>query len=165
MEKTHIVHPIPPTYDGNSKVLVLGSFPSVKSREAMYFYGHPQNRFWPMMARIYGEERPLSTEEKRAFLLRHKIAAWDVIHSCDIAGSLDASITNVEVNDLSVILSAADLRAILVNGKTAYGYFKKYTRERIGRDALCMPSTSPANAAWSMEKLIGSWSVIRDYTG
>ncbi len=156
-----IVHPIAPVYDENSKVLILGSFPSVKSREACFFYGHPQNRFWELMALIFEDELPQTIDDKRAFLLRHNIAVWDVIKSCDITGSSDASIKNVVPNDLSMILSTANIRNIYVNGKTAYTYYEKYTKPLINRDAICLPSTSPANAAWNLERLAGEWMVIK----
>jgi hypoxanthine-DNA glycosylase len=155
-----ILHPIPPVFDENSRVLILGSFPSVKSREQGFFYGHPQNRFWKVTAALFAEDAPQSIEEKRSFLLRNRIAVWDVIGSCDIVGSSDASIRNVTANDLSVILNAADIRAIFVNGKTAYAYYQKYTEPKIGRPAICLPSTSPANAAWSVERLIEAWKEI-----
>ena len=157
------VHPIPPVYDADSKILILGSFPSVKSREAGFFYGHPQNRFWKVTAAVFGEEVPGAIEEKKAFLLRNKIAVWDVIKSCDIEGSSDSSIKNVTVNDLGEILNVADIREIFVNGKTALRYYEKYTKEKIGRKAVCLPSTSPANAAWSVEKLTEAWKVIGRY--
>ena len=156
-----IIHPIPPVFDCNSRILVLGSFPSVKSREANFFYGHPQNRFWKVTAAVFGEDVPVSVEEKKAFLLRNRIAVWDVIHSCDITGSSDASIRNVVPNDLSVILDAADIRTIFVNGKTAERYYRQYTEPRTGRPAVCLPSTSPANAVWSVEKLAAAWQTIR----
>lgn len=151
------VHPIPPVYDENSTILILGSFPSVKSREVGFFYGHPQNRFWKVMAEIMGEEVPEGTEAKRAFLLRNHVAVWDVIASCEITGSSDASIKNVVANDLSKILETADIKQIFVNGKTAEKMYIKYTLPVTGREAICLPSTSPANAAWSVEKLIGEW--------
>ncbi len=156
-----IIHPIPPVYDENSKVLILGSFPSVKSREAQFFYGHPQNRFWKLMAAIFEDDLPETIEEKSAFLLRHNIAVWDVIKSCDITGSSDASIKNVVPNDLSIILDKANIRNIYVNGKTAYKYFEKYTRQLINREAICLPSTSPANAAWNLDRLKSEWEVIK----
>ena len=159
-----LVHPISPVYDGNSKILILGSFPSVKSREMMFFYGHPQNRFWRVVSAIYGEPFPETVPERRSFLLRNHLAAWDVIASCDIVGSSDASIKNVTPNDLSPILAAADVRAIFVNGKTAEKMYQKYTEPRLGRRAVALPSTSPANAVWSLDRLIGAWSVIREYT-
>ena len=156
-----IVHPIPPVYDKDSRVLILGSFPSVKSREAGFFYGHPQNRFWKVTAAVFGEEVPQSIPEKRAFLLRNHIAVWDVIRSCEITGSSDASIRDVTVNDLSVILNAARIRRIFVNGKTAEKMYKRYTEPLTGRSCVCLPSTSPANAAWSAEKLAEAWRTVR----
>ena len=156
-----IVHPIPPLFDKNSKILILGSFPSVKSREAGFFYGHPQNRFWRVTSGIFDEAVPLSIEEKKSFLLRNNIALWDVIHSCDIVGSSDSSIKNVVPNDLTEILRAADIRDIYVNGKTALKYYCKYTEPLIKRPAICLPSTSPANAAWSVERLVDAWSCIK----
>ncbi len=155
-----ITHPIPPIYDQDSKILILGSFPSVKSREACFFYGHPQNRFWKVTAAVFGEDVPQTITEKKAFLLRNHVAVWDVIHSCDITGSSDTSIRNVTVNDLTPILSAADIRTIYVNGKTAFRYYEKYMRGATGRPAVCLPSTSPANAAWNLEKLVNEWGQI-----
>lgn len=157
-----ITHPIAPVFDKESRVLILGSFPSVKSREAMFFYGHPQNRFWKVIATVCNEELPDTIEEKKALLLRNHIAVWDVIASCDIEGSSDSSIKNVKANDLSVILDNARIRAIYVNGKTAEKYYKKYIEKQINRKALCLPSTSPANAAWNIERLTEEWRVIRD---
>ena len=157
-----IVHPIPPVYDGASRILILGSFPSVRSREACFFYGHPQNRFWKVTAAVFGEPVPQTVEEKRAFLLRNHIAVWDVIASCDITGSSDASIRNVTANDLDRILRAADIRTVYVNGKTAYKYYQQYAEPATGRPAVCLPSTSPANAAWSVERLTEAWKCIRE---
>lgn len=156
-----IIHPISPVYDADSEILILGSFPSVKSREEGFFYGHKQNRFWKVVAAVFGEETPETIEEKRAFLLRNHIAVWDVIHSCEIEGSSDSSIRNVTVNDLNEILKVADIRDIYVNGKTAEKYYKKYTEQLVGREAICLPSTSPANAAWNTERLITEWRKIR----
>ena len=122
----HIIHPIPPVYDKNSKILILGSFPSVKSREAGFFYGHPQNRYWKVLAGVFKDAVPETIPDKKAFLLRHNIAAWDVIASCDIEGSSDASINNAVPNDLKAILKTADIRQIYTNGgaKTS-GTFQK----------------------------------------
>lgn len=155
-----VEHPIRPVYDENSKILILGSFPSVKSREANFFYGHPQNRFWKVLAAVFGTEVPETVDEKRAFLLEHGVAVWDVIKSCDIVGSSDSSIKNVVPNDLREILNSADIRQIFVNGKTAEQYYKKYIEKEIGRKAICLPSTSPANAAWNVEKLVIEWRQI-----
>ncbi|MBR1703672.1 MAG: DNA-deoxyinosine glycosylase [Lachnospiraceae bacterium] len=156
-----VEHPIAPVYDEHSKILILGSFPSVKSREVMFFYGHPQNRFWRVVAAVFEDIFPETVEERRAFLLRHGIAVWDVIRSCDITGSSDASIKNVVPNDLREILEAAPIRAIYVNGKTAEKMYRKYTEALTGREAVVLPSTSPANAAWSLERLVEAWGVIR----
>ena len=155
-----VEHPIRPVYDKNSRVLILGSFPSVKSREANFFYGHPQNRFWKVLAAVFETEVPVTVDEKREFLLAHGVAVWDVIKSCDIVGSSDSSIKNVVPNDLREILNNADIRQIFVNGKTAEQYYKKYIEKEIGRKATCVPSTSPANAAWNVEKLVKEWKQI-----
>lgn len=151
------IHPIAPIYNEQSRILILGSFPSVKSREAMFFYGHPQNRFWPVLAEICGEATPTSVEEKRKLALRRGVALWDVIAQCEISGSSDASITNVVPNDLTKILRAADIRAIFCNGTTAYTYYNRYCRADAGREAVLLPSTSPANARWTKEKLVREW--------
>ena len=153
----HVNHPFPPLYDADSRILILGSFPSVKSREQMFFYGHPQNRFWKVISSIYGEEVPQTIEEKKNLLRGHNIALWDVIASCDIEGSSDASIKNAVANDLSVILDNADIGKIIVNGRTAEKYYREYTEKKTGRKAVCLPSTSPANAAWSVERLKEAW--------
>ncbi len=152
-----ILHPIPPVYDRNSKILILGSFPSVKSREEGFFYGHPRNRFWNVTAAVFDTAVPQNIDEKKAFLLRNHIALWDVIGSCDITGSADSSIKNVSANDLDLILKQADIRKIFVNGKTAYKYYRKFSEIKTGRPAVCLPSTSPANAAWTVERLTESW--------
>ena len=157
-----IVHPIPPLYDEKSKVLILGSFPSVKSREVQFFYGHPQNRFWKVVAAVFEEDIPETIPEKKAFLLRNHIAVWDVIHSCDIVGSSDSTIKNVIPNDLSIVLDASEIEQIFVNGKTAEKYYRKYTKERSQRDAICLPSTSPANADWKLDDLVKAWRIIRN---
>lgn len=155
-----VEHPIHPVYDKNSKILILGSFPSVKSREANFFYGHPQNRFWKVLSVVFETEVPTTVEEKRGFLLEHHVAVWDVIHSCEIVGSSDSSIKNVVPNDLSEILSTAQIEQIFVNGKKAEQFYKKYIEKEIDRKAICLPSTSPANAAWNVEKLVGEWKQI-----
>ena len=159
-----IEHPIPPVFNECSRILILGSFPSVKSRESAFFYGHPQNRFWRVISAILDESTPQTTEEKKALLLRNGIAVWDVIASCDIDGSSDSSIKGATANDISVILKSANIRAIFVNGKTAEKHYKKHVEPIVKRTAICLPSTSPANAAASLDKLISSWRVIREYT-
>ena len=156
------VHPISPVFDKDSTVLILGSFPSVRSREEGFFYGHPQNRFWKVTSKVFGDELPVTIDEKKAFLIRNHIAVWDVIGSCEIEGSSDSSIRNVTVNDLSVILGTADIRSIFLNGKKAEQYYMKYIFPALKRDAVCLPSTSPANAAWSLDKLTDAWKIIKD---
>ena len=157
-----IIHPIKPLYDENSALLILGSFPSVKSREAGFYYGNPQNRFWRVLAAVYGEETPESTEEKKRFLHSHNIALFDVIKSCEITGSSDGSIKDVRPNDISAIIKKTKIKKIFLNGKTAERYYKKYNSDKINLPAVSLPSTSPANAAWSGEKLIQAWKEIRD---
>ncbi|MBR3268599.1 MAG: DNA-deoxyinosine glycosylase [Oscillospiraceae bacterium] len=161
MKYQQIQHPIPPLFDENSEILILGSFPSVKSRESGFFYGHPQNRFWRVTASVFSDTVPQTVPEKRCFLLRHHIAVWDVIASCEIAGSSDSSIRNVVPNDLSVILNAANIRRIFVNGGTADRFYQKYQLPRTGIPAVKLPSTSPANAAWGFARLCEAWAVLR----
>ncbi len=155
-----IIHPIKPVFDSRSKILILGSFPSQKSRQQMFFYGHPQNRFWRVVAAVFEQAAPETVEEKKQFLLSNNIAVWDVLASCEIKGSADSSIKNAIANDLSEILNCADIRQIYVNGKTAEKYYNMYIKDKIGREAICLPSTSPANAAWSVERLVTAWRAI-----
>ena len=155
-----LVHPFPPTWDEHSEILILGSFPSVKSREMAFFYGHPQNRFWRLVAALYEDAAPQSVEERRAFLLRHHIALWDVIASCSIVGSSDSSIRDAVPNDIRPILAGAPIRGIFTNGQTAFRLYRKYLLPEVGREAVCLPSTSPANAAWSFDRLAEAWNVI-----
>ena len=160
MSKT--VHSIEPVYSPQSRILILGSFPSVRSREVGFFYGHPQNRFWKTLAGLFGEAVPQSIDEKKVFLQVHGIALWDVIASCEIVGSSDASIRNAVPNDLSEIFNVAPIEGVFTNGSTADRLYRKYLRDRVGMDAVCLPSTSPANAAWSAERLSLAWRVILD---
>ena len=156
-----IVHPIEPVFDKNSKILILGSFPSVRSREEGFFYGHKQNRFWKVVSAVFEEEVPKTIPQKKAFLLRNHIALWDVIHSCDITGSSDSSIKNVVANDLSIILEHSGIRKIFVNGKTAEKYYIKYSEKDTHIKAICLPSTSPANATFSVDRLTEAWKTIK----
>ena len=162
MKENRVIHPLPPVYDENSRVLILGSFPSVKSRETGFFYGHPCNRFWMVLAEVFEDHVPVTIAEKKRFLLKHGVAVWDVIASCEIRGSSDSSITNVRVNDLSVILDKADIKAIYVNGGKAESIYVKYMEKQVGRKCIRLPSTSPANAAWSLERLTENWKIIRE---
>lgn len=157
-----VYHNIEPVFDENSEVLILGSFPSVKSRESVFFYGHPQNRFWRVTSAVFGESVPMTTADKKEFLLRNKIALWDVISSCDIEGSSDSSIKNTVPNDINRILLVTDIKKIFVNGKTAEKYYNKYLLPITKIQAVCLPSTSPANAACSLERLISAWKIIKE---
>lgn len=156
-------HTFEPIFDKNSEILVLGSFPSVKSRENNFYYAHPQNRFWKVVASVYSCPVPSSVEEKKNMLLSNKIAVWDVIRSCEITGSADSTIKSVIPNDLSEILSVADIKKIYANGKTAQSLYNKYIKKNTGIDIISLPSTSPANAAYSLEKLIKEWKIINEY--
>lgn len=157
----NIVHPIPPLYNELSEVLILGSFPSVKSRENGFFYGHPQNRFWKVVAAVCDWKEPTSIDEKKEMLLENHIAVWDVIHSCDITGSSDSSIKNVTVNDISDIILKSNIKKIFTNGKKADELYKKYIYPFNRLNAVCLPSTSPANAIWKPDRLIEAWSIIK----
>lgn len=155
------LHPIPPVWDAACRVLILGSFPSVRSRESGFFYGHPRNRFWRVLAAVYGAPEPVSVGEKTAFLLSRHIALWDVIASCDITGSADGSIRNVTPNDLAPLFSGAPIRHIFTNGSAASSLYRKYMVPAGAAPAEPLPSTSPANAAWSFARLCEAWAVVR----
>lgn len=157
-----VSHEFPPVYNENSRILILGSFPSVKSREQNFYYGHPQNRFWKVLARLTAEEVPQSVEEKCALLLKHRIAVWDVIESCEIIGSSDSSIRKVIPADLNQILNNCDIQEIYANGTTAKKLYEKYCRKQTGREITGLPSTSPANAAWSLDRLLEAWKIIEN---
>lgn len=152
-----LVHPVEALFNENSKILILGTFPSVKSREAKFFYGHPQNRFWRVMARLCDADIPQTVEDKKNLILDNHFALWDVIHSCDVEGSADSSIKNVVPNDISVILKNSKVSRIFVNGKKAESLYKKYLEKETGITAVCLPSTSPANALWSEDRLTEYW--------
>ena len=163
MDYEHIIHPIEPFYDSTSKVLILGSFPSIKTRESGFFYGHPQNRFWKLMAELFEEKRPETIEEKKALLAEHHLALWDSIHSCDIIGSSDSSIKNAVPNDFTQILQTADIRQIFTNGKKSHEIYVKYCYPQTQMPDICLPSTSPANAAWQMPRLLEEWKILTNY--
>ena len=150
-------HTFKPVYNEESEILILGSFPSVKSRESNFYYGHPQNRFWKVIANILETEIPQTIEEKKMLLLSNKIAIWDVIASCTIEGSSDASIKNVVTNDFSGIIKNSKIINIFVNGTKAYELYRKYAEDKTGIKAVKLPSTSPANAAWNLERLCKEW--------
>lgn len=161
-EYERVKHEFPPVYDADCKILILGSLPSVKSREQMFYYGHPQNRFWRVIAALANQPVPQSIEEKKALLLGQHIAVSDVIAECDIIGSSDSSIKNVVPMDLEQILKGADIRKIYANGNTAKKLFEKFQKKSCQREIIGLPSTSPANAAYSLERLLESWKCILD---
>lgn len=158
-----INHTFEPVFDTRSQVLILGSFPSVKSREQGFYYGHPRNRFWKLMAGLTGEPVPETVDQKKALLLSHGIAIWDVVMACDITGSSDSSIRNVVAADLSRILEQAPIRAVYANGTKAGSLYHKYLYPRTRREIVVLPSTSPANAAWQFERLVEAWQVLVPY--
>ena len=163
MEYQHIRHTFAPVYDENSQILILGTLPSVQSRKQQFYYGHPQNRFWKLLTLLTESDLgrvPQTIEDKKAFLLRNHIAIWDVVAECDILVSSDSSIRNVVPADLSAILGRAPIQRIYANGGKAYELYQKYSYEKTGREIIRLPSTSPANAAFSMERLLEAWSVI-----
>ena len=155
-----VVHPIAPVFDGQSRILILGSFPSVKSRQAAFFYGHPQNRFWKVISAVLGCACPQTVEQKRQMLLSYRIALWDVIAACRIEGSSDSSIRDAVPTDLSLILRAAPVHAVFCNGQTAFRLYGRFQQAQTKLPAALLPSTSPANAAYSLERLTESWKAI-----
>ena len=157
MPYQHVKHPWGPLYDANSQILILGSFPSPKSRENNFFYGHPQNRFWKVLSSIYDERLPLNIEEKKALLKRNHIALWDVIDECDIEGASDASIKNAVPTRLSELISGSNIRAVFCNGARSYDMYCRYQLADTGIPAVKLPSTSPANAACSFDRLLAAW--------
>lgn len=157
---TRVKHSFDPVYDADCRLLILGSFPSVKSREENFYYGHPQNRFWKLMARLLKEPLPVSVEEKKTMLLKHHIALWDVVSECDIHGSSDGSIRNVIPTNLNHVLREADIQTIIANGTTAYTLYHTYCEEHTGRTAVKCPSTSPANAVFTLDRLEDAWGKV-----
>lgn len=153
----HVEHTFLPVYDENSKILILGTFPSVKSREQNFYYGHPQNRFWKVLARLTKETLPTTVEEKKALLLKHQIAVWDVVASCDIIGSSDSSIKDVVPADIPMILKKSQITRIFTNGEKAYRLYKKYCEKETGIEAVKLPSSSPANAVFTLDRLTAVW--------
>lgn len=160
MEYEHIVHSFEPVYDKDSEILILGTLPSVKSRENNFYYVHKQNRFWKVLATLLKEPVPETIEEKKAMLLAHRIALWDVIQSCDIKGSSDSSIKNVQPTDIGMILEKTNMTQIYANGNKAGQLYKRYQFPITGIEATVLPSTSPANAAWSLARLCEAWKTI-----
>lgn len=160
MNTYNITHPFPPLFDDNSRTLILGSFPSVKSREAMFFYGHPQNRFWKVISLIFEEKFPKTIEDKKVLILSHSLALWDSIHSCMISGSSDSSVRDVVPNDVSGIIQNSRIDRVFCNGALAHKMYMKYIFPNVGIKAVRLPSTSSANAAYSLEKLVSEWRIV-----
>lgn len=160
--KENISHPFPAVWNDECTILILGSFPSVKSREEGFFYGHPQNRFWKVTATVFSQSVPSTVEEKRAFLLRNGIALWDVIASCEIEGSADSKIKNAVPNDISSLLENSRISRVFTNGGTAHKLYERFIEPKTGIPAYKLPSTSPANTAWSVEKLTEIWKIIKE---
>ena len=153
-------HNIQPIYNENSRILILGSFPSVKSREGMFFYNHPQNRFWKVTSQIFDQSEPKTIEEKKEFLLKNNIAIWDVIESCEIENSSDSTIKNAKPNDINKIIKSSKIEKIFTNGNKAHELYNKLIKNQVGLEATLLPSTSPANARFTIEELCKVWKII-----
>ena len=158
-----VLHPLEPVADAGSRVLLLGTMPSPKSREAGFYYAHPQNRFWRVLAALWGEETPAGTQERLAFARRHHIALWDVLRACSIEGADDGSIRQPEVNDLRQVLERADIRAIFTTGAKAAALYKRHCLPVTGRPAIPLPSTSPANCRVTLDGLTEAYRAILAY--
>ena len=163
MKAERITHAFSPVFDSESRILVLGTMPSPKSRELGFYYSHPRNRFWPVLAKIFGEEITGTPEEKKNFCFRHKIALWDVLKECEIEGASDSSIKNAVPNDISIILNSADIKAIFTTGTTAAKLYKKFIEPETKIPVIALPSTSPANAKVKFEELAEKYKIILDY--
>lgn len=159
-ESQHVTHEFPPVYDGDCEILILGSIPSPKSREMAFYYGHPQNRFWKVLAAVFGEKVPESIEEKKHLVLSHHIALWDALEACDICGASDSSIKNPVPTDIPMLLKKTRIHRIYATGATAYKFYQKFNFPRTGIEAVKLPSTSPANCAFSLERLVEAYKVI-----
>lgn len=160
MKLQTVVHTIPPLYDSHSRVLLLGSIPSPKSREVGFFYGHPQNRFWRVLAAVLGENVPQTIEKKRVMCLKHHVALWDTIARCDIAGASDTSIRNAVPNDIGKLVRESEISRIFATGGKSAELYRKLIEPTLHIPVTQLPSTSPANAAWSLERLIEAYRVI-----
>ena len=159
-----IYHPFQPIFDEKSKILILGTIPSPKSREVQFYYGHPHNRFWRILQDLFETPSILSVEDKKRFLLQHKIALWDVLASCEINGADDSSIRNAVPNNLNLILQKCSIRAVFTNGQKASLYYRKYFYNDITIPWFPLPSTSPANCRnWTYETLKDAYRIILDY--
>ncbi len=161
MQKNKVIHPFPPYYEKDAKILILGSMPSVESRKQNFYYMHPKNRFWKVLSQVFQEKYPESLEDKKHFLTKYQIALWDVIASCQIRGSSDSSITQVKVNPIAKIVKEAKIEKIYTIGKKAFQLYQKHLAPEVGLDAIFLPSTSPANAIFSMEHLVKEYQILK----
>ena len=157
-----VTHNIPPLFDKNSRVLLLGSMPSPKSRETRFFYGHPQNRFWRVLAAVFRTPLPQTIDETRALCLRHHVALWDTIAQCDIKGASDSSIKNVIPNDINSLLKQTNITRIFATGGKSAALYRKWIEPQTHMPIIQLPSTSPANAAWSLERLIEAYRIVAE---
>lgn len=157
-QRMRLDHTFPPLCEKDSEILILGSFPSVLSRAQLFYYGNPRNRFWAVLGSIFHEDIAEDIESKRLFCTRHKIALYDVIESCDIIGSRDDSIENIVPADIQALVSRSKIRKIVLNGNAAKRYFLQYQSNFDQLQLFFMPSTSPANVAWSLDRLVEKWS-------
>lgn len=162
MAHARIENPFEPVFNEHSRILVLGSFPSVRSREIGFYYSHPQNRFWKMLPIIFNDAYPATTEERRAFALRHGIALWDVLQSCEIVGSSDQSIRNAVPNDIAALLARTGIQRIYLNGQRAFSAYRRFQQLACGLAGVPLPSTSAANASWKLERLAEAWRVVAE---
>lgn len=160
MQKEIVKHTFNAFYNLDSEILILGSMPSVKSRELGFYYMHPQNKFWHILELVYNEKIGVSIPDKKQFLIKHKIALWDVIKSCEIIGSSDSSIKNVKVNDINELINKSNIKYIYTTGKKAYELYNKYLKEKVGIDAIYLYSPSPANASISLDTIVENYKVI-----
>ena len=152
-----VEHTFKPIYSKDSKILILGSIPSVVSREDNFYYAHPKNRFWKIISKIYNEKIPTTKEEKTKLILNNNLAIYDVIKSCDIEGSADSSIKNVKLNNLDLLIQKSKIEKIIFNGNKAYELYNKYEKNKFSNTKV-LPSTSPANAKYTLEDLCKIWS-------
>lgn len=158
-----ICHPLPPVYDSSSKVLILGTMPSPKSREVGFYYSHPQNRFWKVLAQVFSVEIGQDISSRTEFILQNHLALWDVLAECEIDGAQDSTIKNAKPNNLEPILAQSSIQAIFTTGRTAFSLYQKYLYPQIGKPALLLPSSSPANCRIKMEDMVKAYSAILDY--
>ena len=163
MQLEKVTHDFQPIYNEESRLLMLGTMPSPKSREVGFYYGHPRNRFWKVVSEVCGENLPETKEEKIDFALRNKIAVWDVLAGCEIKGAEDASIKNPVANDMNIIIKSADIKAIFATGQKAAQLYRRYCQKETGIEIICLPSTSPANCSISYEKLFEAYQEILKY--